>query len=659
MADQITMDSTVGEVYENPIGHDIIARLLLAMKKSEKLIDNPIVSRMKLRNVKALADATGKSDDDLWEAILKLANQNNDVEGASYEKNYGGVKHTWWKEAVFYQIYPRSFYDSNHDGIGDLQGIIGKLDYLKNIGFDALWLSPIYDSPNDDNGYDIRDYRKIMAEFGTMEDFRQLLAETHKRGMKLILDLVVNHTSDEHRFFKAALEDPNGKYGSYYFFRDDKEVNVDQAKLLSEGKIKDSDMVDGRIPPNNWESHFTGSAWRYFPEQQMWALHLFSKKQMDLNWDNPDVRNDVIALVNWWLDMGVDGFRMDVISFISKNSSLPQGDEMIGKLTERCGIEQYFYGPHLHEYLHELHEKAFAPHHAFSVGECPGLGLQMSRLLTGEEREELDTVFNFDHLDMPGKTRWDDYDYDLNYLRDYLIDWQQQYGSNCWMSLFYNNHDNPRMVGKITKDPAMRRPVERLLVALQMTLKGTPFVFQGDEMGLTNYGFTSMEQITDVDAHGYYDKLLAEGKKPAEAFCTIVAGTREHARVPLPWNEKSMQNTVCKMSYEERAAKHITAFLPQEIDESITRTYRNLIGLRHRHSALVYGTFILLDDDKDRFVYEREDDDELFLMDMNLGTIRRNPYLKLGQTDWKLVYDSYSNEDDKLRAYEVRIWKHL
>ncbi len=576
----LTYDSTVGELYENPVGHDALARVLLQMGLPEKTITNKAVSGLKLRT---LANLTRRQlGMDFFDALLELVGSEQDKPKASK----GRITPKWWKEAVFYQIYPRSFCDSNGDGIGDLKGIISKLDYLKKLGVDALWLSPVYDSPNDDNGYDIRDYDRIMEEFGTMEDFDRLLSEAHKRGMRLIMDLVVNHTSDEHTWYQQAKK-PDSPYRDYYFFCKD----------------------DGsHTPPNNWTSFFSGSAWNYEEETDSWALHLFSKKQMDLNWENPAVREEVIAMVNRWLDKGVDGFRMDVINYISKaprlsDGRLPNGNETIGNLMGFCGIEHYYYGPRLHQYLREIREKAFEPHGAFSVGETPGLGMKMSQLVTGEERKELDMVFSFDHLETPGHVRMEDYEYDLNYFRDYMIDWMENYGNNCWMSLFYNNHDNPRMISKITRDASCHTALSKLLAVMQFTLKGTPFIFQGDEMGLANYAFTSMEQITDVEAKGYYAEHI--GKEPAEkVFGDILAGTREHGRVLLPWNKKLPP-------YHEG--------LYQEPKKEVLAAYKRLLRLRHEEKALVYGSFRVLSKKKDRFVYVRALHGRVFVVDCNLG----------------------------------------
>lgn len=626
----LTLDSRIKELYRTPVGHDALAKVLLQLGLPESLITGGLISNLKLRTVARL---TGKKlGTDFFDALLHLVNSEPDKPLARRD---GKITRTWWKEAVFYQIYPRSFCDSNGDGIGDLQGIIGKLDYLKELGVDALWLSPIYDSPCDDNGYDIRDYDKILQEFGSMEDFETLLAETHRRGMRLIMDLVINHTSDEHAWYRQALTDPASPYRDYYFFRKD----------------------DGsHTPPNNWTSFFSGSAWNYDAASDSWSLHLFSKKQMDLNWENPGVRKDVIAMINRWLDKGVDGFRMDVINYISKAEGLPAGNEAIGRLMGYPGIEHYYYGPKLHRYLREIREKAFAPHQAFSVGETPGLGMKMCQLVTGEERGELDMVFSFDHLKTPGHVRFDRYAYDLNYFRDYMIDWMERYGDNCWMSLFYNNHDNPRMISKITEDAACHAALAKLLAVLQFTLKGTPFLFQGDEMGLANYAFTSMEQITDVESKGYYEEHIRK-EPPEKVFSAILAGTREHGRVPLPWNEKL-------------PPWHQGLYQKPKTD--VQEAYRELLRLRHADQTFVYGTFRVLCKKKNRFVYERTLEDRTYRIDCNLGRrpCKAFPMQKQSlreqslQKQWEIIFDTAAfpagadaagNDIKYLQGYEARI----
>ena len=605
---KLTLDSKIGTFYASPIGHDTIFKVLMQLGLSEKLITNKLVSNMKL---KTLANLTKKQlGEDFFQVLLKLVNSEKDVPFVSH----GEITKKWWKEAVFYQIYPRSFHDTNGDGIGDIRGIIEKLDYLKELGVDALWLSPIYDSPNDDNGYDIRDYHKIMKEFGTMEDFDELLTKVHEKGMRLIMDLVVNHTSDEHKWFQSALKDKNSPYRDYYFFSKE---------------------------PNNWTSFFSGPAWNHYEEEDVYALHLFSKKQMDLNWDNENVRKDVIKMVNWWLSKGVDGFRMDVINYISKEPGLPMGNTVIGNMMGFTGIEKYYYGPNLHKYLKEIRKEAFDKYDAFSVGETPGIGMNMCQLITGEERKELDMVFSFDHLETPGHVRFDLYEYDLNYYRDYIVDWMLHYGNNCWMSLFYNNHDNPRMVSKITTDKAYESAVIKLLAVMQFTLKGTPFVFQGDEMGLVNYDFKSIEEITDVEAKGYYQELLKKGKKEEEAFKILAKGTREHGRILLPWEE---------------TLKHASDIVKSQApDMEIHETYKKLIALRKEDETLIYGDFTLLCNKKDRFVYKRSLEGKEYIIDCNLGKKVQKAYPV--EPGFELVYESGKFEQkQKLNSYEARIW---
>lgn len=604
---KITMESRLKDVWNNPVGHDVIAKLLLQAGMKENLMHHAVIQNIRL---KSIAPLTGKIlDEQFWNAFLHLVNQEKEIP----LKGNDAFVHQWWKEAVFYQIYPRTFFDQNGDGIGDLQGILARLDYLKELGIDALWLSPVYDSPMADNGYDIRDYHKINPEFGTMEDFDLLLAETHKRGMKLIMDLVVNHTSDEHPWFQEALSSRNNPKRDYYFIRDH------------------SDM-----PPNNWTSFFSGSAWDQYGKEKDWALHLFAKKQIDLNWDNPDVRKGVSDMVNWWLAKGVDGFRLDVINYISKDPGLPDGDPALGKMMGYYGIEHYYYGPHLHEYLHELHENAFKPHHAFSIGETPGLGLKMAQLVTDENREELDMIFSFDHLETPGHVRFEEYKYDLNYYRDYIISWLTQYGSHCWMSLFYNNHDNPRMVSKIDPSGKYKKEVQTLLAVMQLTLMGTPFIFQGDEMGLTNYDFHNIDELNDIESLRLYKELIQKGKSEKEAWKTILSGTRDHARMMLPWNHVN-----------------VPAHLRQNADLEITEIYRTLIALRHTHPALVYGDFKVLNRRKNRFVYKRSDHSDSFIIDCNLSSKKK----AAAEVDssYALLFPKTLYGTD-LSPYGVRIW---
>lgn len=620
----LTENSRLREVYAHPVGRDIIRKILLQAGRGDRILRNPLIGGLKLKSIPKLT--MGRVGNDFIATLLEVLNTERD---APREDN-SPAKRAWWKEAVFYQIYPRSFHDGNGDGIGDLRGILQRLDYLQALGVDALWLSPIYDSPNDDNGYDIRDYRKIMAEFGTMADFDALLAAVHARGMRLIMDLVVNHTSDEHEWFQKALHEPDSPYGDYYFFRD---------------------------RPNNWTSFFSGSAWNYYEERKQYGLHLFSKKQMDLNWDNPAVRGEVKDMVRWWLEKGVDGFRMDVINYISKREGLPEGNESIGALMGYCGVEHYFYGPHLHEYLRELHREAFAPFHAFSVGETPGLGMEMSKLLTADSREELNMVFNFDQLETPGHVRFDDYRYDLNYYKAYMIDWMKHYGSHSQMSLFYENHDNPRMISKVDPDPQYRDVLAKLLAVMQLTLRGTPFLFQGQELGMVNQDFSSIRDLRDVESLNLYGELC-KTMSEAEAFRKVLAGTRDHARTPMQWTNGAYGgfSAVQPWSYAGDDCKSCNAAAQEAAKDSVWNFYRGLIALRKAHESLTYGEIRITNEkEPGLFTYTRSAGDETFYVECALG--RAGKPRKNGLPDGERLLSNYpSVSETALRPYEAAVW---
>ena len=609
--------STIGDIYAHPIGRDIVDKLLLQLNKPKSLVDNPLVGGLKLGVIKKLLG--GKLGLSFFDAILELLNSEPDAPNAEQVE----PAPAWWKEAVFYQIYPKSF------APGGLRGILSKLDYLHDLGIDAIWLSPVYDSPNDDNGYDIRDYQKIQAEFGTMADMDELIAGLHRRGMKLVMDLVLNHTSDEHPWFQSALRDENSPYRDFYIFR----------------KSKGG-------PPNNWTSLFSGPAWNYYQEQDVWALHLFSKKQMDLNWECPALREEVYKMVRWWLEKGVDGFRLDVINFISKASGLPNGNPTIGQLMGYTGIERYFYGPKLHQHLRELRAKAFDPRSAFSVGETPGPGVQMGRLLTDQYRRELDLTFCFDHLESPGHSRFDVYTYDLPYLKRFYMEHLNADCGHGWNTLFFNNHDNPRMISKIDPSGKNTDILAKMLAVFQFTLRGTPFVFQGDEAGMKNGNFTSIDEFQDVESLNLYAELC-KTLPPNEAFKRILAGSRDHGRIPLKWDD-----------IERQVAD----------PESVRHFYRNLIILRRASPALVYGKLkFLYPKDKTLFCYTRAYGDKTFYVEANLSpALRRGKALRdmarhdmaqhdVARHDVSLLLSNYGptvqgDKPDMLRPYEARVY---
>ncbi len=618
-----TLKSKIKEIYAHPVGHDILYKILLQAGVSEKVIMNPIIGNLSLNNVQFMTRKFITPS--FFNTLLVLLNNEKDKP----KDGICEIKRRWWKEAVFYQIYPRSFMDHDGDGIGDLKGIISKLDYLKSLGIDAIWLCPIYDSPGDDNGYDIRDYYSIAKEYGTMEDFDLLLKTIHEKGMRLIMDLVVNHTSDEHRWFKEAIEDKNSLYRDFYFIK------------------------EGNNPPNNWTSFFSGSAWNHYEKNNEWALHLFSKKQMDLNWDNENLRKEINKMIRWWLDKGVDGFRLDVINYISKAKNLPEGDEFIGKLMGFCGIEHYFYGPNLHEYLREMRREAFDPYDAFSVGETPGIGMNMSKLLTEDSRCELDMIFSFDILEMPGRVKFDDYVYDLNYLKKYMIEWMSGYGDHCWMSLFYDNHDNPRMLSKVDPEGEYRVVLAKLLAIIQFTLRGTPFLFQGAELGATNKNFKAIEDLRDIESLNLYEELK-EKMGEDEAFKKILSGTRDHARVPMYWDNSINGGFTNGTPWIDCERDDFSAENQIEDEDSIWNFYKKLIKLRRRSEALKYGTVDFRNiDRKDLFTYYRRINGEIYFIECNLSS-KKQERLYIVEKD-NIILSNYDKLDSFLKPYESNI----
>lgn len=599
--------TTLREVYEHPVGHDVLAKLAMQLCLGEGWFTGPL-GRMRLGAVERLAGR--RLGDGFIPMLLTLLN--GETARLEDEEKGEGWPSPWWRDAVFYQIYPRSFCHGGEGKPGkhhgDLKGILSRLDDLKALGVDALWLSPIYDSPDDDNGYDIRDYEKIDPRYGTLADFDALLKAVHDRGMRLIMDLVVNHTSDEHAWFQAAQADPNAPERKFYFLR------------------------EGEAPPNNWTSFFSGSAWRSFEEQNQWGLHLFSPKQMDLNWDNPALRQRIIDMVNRWLDRGVDGFRLDVINYISKATDLPDGNPLVGKLMGFTGVEHYFYGPRLHEYLSQLHREAFGPHGAFSVGETPGIGMKMGELLTAPSRGELDMIFNFDILEPPGKARFDIYRFDPFHLKRHLMAWSTQYRG--WNAIFFDNHDNPRMVSKIDPDGKHREGLAKLLLTLQCTLPGTPFLYQGSEIGAGNITIASPHDFDDIES---INKLreLEETLPPEEAFAQVAAGSRDHARAMMDWDEVDRQKAR---------------------EGSVWRYARQLIALRRQNAALRGRAVKFLEPRRrDAFDYLRGGGEQgSFCVVCNLT---EKPQRRRRLPQGEPVLSTCSLSGPVLAAYEARIYR--
>lgn len=627
----INKNTKLKDIVKTPAGHDIIMKACTSFGVSGEILSKGPLSNLTLGGLGKISG--GKISDEFIDSLLGLLNSEQDeplMDDAPIEKK-------WWKEAVFYQIYPRSFKDSNGDGIGDLKGIIEKLDYLKELGVDAIWCSPIYDSPNDDNGYDIRNYNKIMEEFGTMKDFDKLLKEVHKRDMKLIMDLVINHSSDEHEWFVSSATDPDSPYKDYYIWRDG----------------------NGDNPPNNWDSIFSGSAWNYYPERKQWALHLFSKKQMDFNWENETLRKDLYKMINGWLKKGVDGFRLDVISFISKADGLPDGNPVIGSLMGFKGVEHYFYGPRLHKYLKEMNENCFSKFDAFTVGECQGTGIEMSKLMTGDYRNELSVVFSFDHVENPGKKRFSIYNYDLRPMAKELVNWQLNYGNHCWPTVFVENHDLTRMPSKVCPEGYYRNEMSKLLAVMQMTFKGVPFIYQGQELGMTNAGFRSIDDLRDVESLNYYKELLDKGTSPEEAFSIVKAGSRDNGRTPMCWTSEENAGFTTGTPWIQVIDdyKKINAEVEDKDENSVLNFYRRMTKLRHENSTLVYGDFRLAQKKwKDVLTYYRTDENGTFFVELNLtAKIQKKPVCTNGFE--LIVTNAPVKRSDELVPFEANIYK--
>lgn len=492
----------------------------------------------------------------------------------------------WWKESVVYQIYPRSFCDSNGDGIGDIKGITSKLDYLKGLGIDVIWLSPVYQSPNDDNGYDISDYQAIMKEFGTMEDFDEMLAATHERGMKLVMDLVVNHTSDEHRWFVESRKSVDNPYRDYYIWRPAK---------------------DGK-EPNNWGSCFSGPAWEYDQQTEMYYLHLFSKKQPDLNWDNKAVREEVFQMMNWWIDKGVDGFRMDVISLISKKPDLPDG---VPGINGYASFNEPANGPHVHEYLQEMREKVLNRADTITVGECSGVTLEEAKKYARSDGKELNMVFQFEHMDVDadGTNKWSAKKMDLRDLKEVMTRWQKGLEEIAWNSLFWENHDQPRSVSRFGNDGEYWEASAKMLATCLHMMQGTPYIYQGQELGMTNVPFETIEDFRDLDSINAYYELTGQGVFSKEEMLQFLRyKSRDNARTPFQWNDKEnagftdgtpwimVNPNYTKINAEKQLGR----------EDSVLNYYKNLIRLRKEHEIIVYGTYdLLLPDSKEIYAYTR------------------------------------------------------
>ena len=554
-------------------------------------------------------------------------------------------KHAWWKEAVIYQIYPRSFQDSNGDGIGDLNGVTMRLDYLKKLGIDVIWLSPVYKSPNDDNGYDISDYRDIMTEFGTMEDFDRMLAAAHERGIKIVMDLVVNHTSDEHKWFIESRTSKDNPYRDYYIWKDPR---------------------DGH-EPTNWGSNFSGSAWKFDETTGQYYLHLFSEKQPDLNWENPKVRDAVYDMMTWWCDKGIDGFRMDVISMISKVQSYPDGELFDGVYGNAnpyvCN------GPRVHEFLQEMNRRVLSRYDIMTVGEAAGVTVEEAKRYANNEGTELGMVFHFEHTDGSSNSesvigKWTVNPPRLTYVRGILNKWQTELEGKAWGSLYWDNHDQPRAVSRFGNDSKEWRELSAKMLATVLHMqKGTPYIYQGEEFGMTNMHFESIDDCRDIEEINAYqqyvtDHKLVDAETMLRCFDTIA---RDNARTPVQWDASANAGFTTgtpwikvNPNYTEMNAEAALAD-----PNSVFYYYQKLISLRHTTPIIVYGTFRpLLPDSEVLYAYEREMDGKVLTVAAN-WTDREQECTLFDDLEGEELISNYDiHRTGILQPYEARVILH-
>lgn len=511
------------------------------------------------------------------------------------------MEEKWWQRSVVYQIYPRSFQDSNGDGIGDLVGITKRLPYIAGLGADVIWLSPVYASPNDDNGYDISDYRAIMKEFGTMEDFDRMLETAHSLGLRIVMDLVVNHTSDEHRWFRESKKSKDSPYRDYYIWRDGK---------------------DG-AEPSNQGSCFGGSAWEYDETTGQYYLHLFSKKQPDLNWDNPKVRDEVFDMMDWWLKKGIDGFRMDVISLISKNQKFPDGKVQVGGYSSFADVAT---GPHEHEYLQEMNRRVLSKYDLMTVGECPGVSPEKARQYANLEGTELSMIFQFDHTSVDVDPKLGRYGavvpLNLVRLKEAMARWENILEGYAWNSLYWDNHDQPRIVSRWGNDSEEYRALSaKMLAACLHMMKGTPYVFQGEELGMTNYPWTSIDQINDIESRGNSQVLVDRGIITEEERMKVMrANSRDNARTPMQWDASPNAGFTTGHPWLPVNPNYRTINAEAEVmdPDSVFSFYKKLISYRKQSDLVVHGSFTMLEEDNPSlFVYKRELGDQKMLVICN------------------------------------------
>lgn len=543
----------------------------------------------------------------------------------------------WKKEAIGYQIYPRSFMDSNGDGIGDLQGVISKLDYLKDLGIDVIWICPMYKSPNDDNGYDISDYQDILEEFGTMEDFEMLLKEVHNKGMKLIIDLVINHTSDEHEWFLESRSSKDNPKRDWYIWRSGK---------------------DGK-EPNNWESIFSGSVWEYDEVTDEYFMHLFSKRQPDLNWENKEVRQALYNMINWWLDKGIDGFRVDAISHIKKEEGFkdidnPEGLKYVPSFSKHMNVEG------IHTFLEELKENTFAKYDIMTVGEANGVSSEESDLWVGEKNGKFDMIFQFEHLVL-----WDQEgieDLDVITFKKTLSKWQDALYNKGWNALFIENHDITRSVSKWGNDEVYWKESAKALGLMYFMQQGTPFIYQGQEIGMTNVKYKTIDAYDDVSSVNKYYEMIEQGKDESQAIKYMWNCSRDNARTPMQWDSTLNAGFTTGTPWIGINPNYEVINIKAQEDDpnSILNFYKAMIKIRKEHKTFVYGKYqLILEDHSQVYAYTREDEKEKYLVMCNLTDKEASLSVELDIEN--LLLANYEVEDYKvytvLKPYEARLYK--
>jgi len=532
----------------------------------------------------------------------------------------------WWQTSVVYQIYPRSFQDSNGDGVGDLRGIINRLDYLQKLGIDVIWLSPVYKSPNDDNGYDISDYEAIMDEFGTMADMDELIATANEKGIKIVMDLVVNHTSDEHKWFIEAKKGKDNPYRDYYIWRD---------------------PVNGEVP-NELKSTFSGSAWEYDEVSGQYFLHLFSKRQPDLNWENEKVREEVWNMMNYWLEKGIGGFRMDVI-------------DLVGKLPD-LGITGN--GPKLHDYLQEMNQKTFGNYDVLTVGETWGATPEIAKLYSNPARKELSMIFQFEHSaldEQEGKQKWDLKPLEINRLKSILAKWQTSLGKEGWNSLFWNNHDMPRIVSRWGNDMEYREESAKMFAILLHLMKGTPYIYQGEEIGMTNCPITDISQVNDIESINMYHERLEQGYTKEDILHSINAKGRDNARTPIQWDdtENSGFTTGTPWLHVNPNYPEINVKNNLEDPNSVFYCYQTLIQLRKDNPIVVWGDFELIEEiEEEIFAYTRKFEGETWIVVANFGEQEKMLHLPTFGKCSNVIISNYQRQsidfgNVQLKPYEA------